>query len=370
MTQPYHFDRNLQVFSFQTTNLITGENQIAQTTDANVFSQGVWFDGETKPGFGRGANLNSNGFIEIRTNPSQGSTDLIFDTSFGDSGFVETNGIPEIALGPQGQIATVLNQFTVPTATTPGTTLKILTIRNPDGSLDTSFGDGDGSINLTQTLFAPLSNQIDFNPVFGVLQVTDLNFFDDGSLLVAGYLDADRANDTNGLTPIVAKINPDGSLSNDYAAQGFFPEGLLQFGSFTRTFASIAADGSVFIAGVNVEEINDVESIEDANFVVTKLDASGEVDTNFGFGGNVFLDHNFLDLGSDVIGVETTSTGAVYLVTRGESVGATVVKLTSDGTVDSSFASGGFLQANSLGNDSFDPDLFRDRFTGPYHLGQ
>ena len=116
-----HFDRNLQVFSFQTTNLITGENQIAQTTDANVFSQGVWFEGETQPGFGRGANLFSNGFIEVRTSPSQDSTDLIFDTTFGDGGLVQTNGIPEVALGPQGSncYSHSISLSVLETATTP-----------------------------------------------------------------------------------------------------------------------------------------------------------------------------------------------------------------------------------------------------------
>ena len=64
------FDRNLTVSSFQTIDLSSGDRNIARTGLDDVFSTGVFVDGQgVIDGFGLGSTLATNGFFEFR--PSQ-----------------------------------------------------------------------------------------------------------------------------------------------------------------------------------------------------------------------------------------------------------------------------------------------------------
>ena len=59
-------DHNLTVSSFQTINLASGERNIARTVTGDVFSSGVFVDGQLADGFGRGSTLGANGFFQFQ----------------------------------------------------------------------------------------------------------------------------------------------------------------------------------------------------------------------------------------------------------------------------------------------------------------
>ena len=336
------YDRNVTLFSISTMNLLTGDTQTALPGDANVYSEGVWRpeDGFVN-GLGRGGLLYANGFIELRDGATPSDGTLMLDPSFGINGQIFPGVRPSISsvnVGPQDQILTTLTEFSADSRF--GDTF--LELRNADGSLNSRFGD-NGSVNLETLLFPTLSNQIDFISANASIRLNSgIQFFDDGSILLAGTLDADNFNFSNGLTPIVFKITPDGNLDPNYATQGFFPDGLLQLRSGTVS-AAIDSNSDAIIFGPNADP-NGSQDLP--NLVVTRLNSDGTIDRSFGFEGNVFLDRDQFELGSPA-SVLVNQFNEILLVSIGAQ-GLSVTKLDYDGAIDTAFGDNGIVTEASF----------------------
>jgi len=233
------------------------------------------------------------------------------DATFGDAGVVVGS------LGPEGDSLTgqLLEQ-------SDGKILAIgrsgndqLLVRfNPDGTLDSSFG-GDGLLLLSLV------------DRFGKFDVAD-----DGRTMLAAYPDGSGVGK-------VYRLLPDGSTDATFGIDGVATyAGILDFNAM-----KLAPDGKVLLGGA-------AQASEDSyQFVVTRLNADGSLDTGFGNGGSVVAPALGLARSTERIdafailpGGQILAGGTVYTWNgAAESVdGMAVLRLGDDGTVDSSYNGG------------------------------
>ena len=147
-----------------------------------------------------------------------------------------------------------------------------------------------------------------------------------GGYIVAGYTDA------NGDDVYVAKLNTDGSLNT-----GFGASGVVTFGGSGSQYANsilTTSDGGYIVAGS-----------ADANggdMYIAKLTSTGSLDSGFGTGGVVTIG----DSGSqDASSIQVTSDGGYIVAGSTDANGGDmyIAKLTSTGSLDSGFGTGGVV---------------------------
>ena len=174
-------DRNVLISEFRVIDGDTEAVQSARTTDANVLSSGIFADGGITQGFGAGGflagNFDGNAFVEI--SDSFGAPDVGDDTGA---------GVTAIQLDPTFQIS---ESFSARPAISPadqiastnGTEIQVV---GSDGVPLSSFG-GDGQVDLADLLnINELGQQLGHETT--VFFITDLEFFDDGSLLALSLI--------------------------------------------------------------------------------------------------------------------------------------------------------------------------------------
>ncbi|EJL05590.1 type I secretion target, putative [Pseudomonas fluorescens Q2-87] len=115
---------------------------------------------------------------------------------------------------------------------------------NPDGQLDTRFGD-DGILHLSSAMG------------FGEDSVVTVQA--DGKIIVMGHGNGDTLT-------TVARLNADGSFDSSFGA-----DGRVTFEAGTPVALTIQADGKILAAGTN-----------SGDFSVIRLNADGSVDSSFG----------------------------------------------------------------------------------------
>ena len=338
-------DRNAQIFEFRVIDGDTGAVQSASTFDSNVLSSGIFASGAITQGFGAGGFLagdfGGNAFVEISDGAGStdgGPTSLVADPSFQVS---EGAFVSDIAIGPGDIVA----------GETPFNGILVV---DSNGVPLSSFGD-NGRVDIDDLLdTSQIIEDLGFGP--SNVSVTDLEFFDDGSLLVTGSI---RLDTSDGGVPLIAKLNPDGTLDEDFSQQGVLQGTLLELPSGPRifpaepVFSEIDPQGRIIIFGVNVDPaIN--------NYVVSRLNPDGTIDSTFGDNGNVFLEgSSFAFAGSPFrsgvpIGLDVSDNGEI---TFGFSYGGidfsapepvtfpivAVSRLSVDGSIDRGFGDNGFF---------------------------
>ncbi|MCP4238105.1 MAG: hypothetical protein GY770_31830, partial [Aestuariibacter sp.] len=175
--------------------------------------------------------------------------DGTLDTSFDTDGIVFTNVSDfdfgySIAIQSDGKIlVSGLSQ-------TSGNGNFLLLRYNSDGSLDTSFGSGNGIVTTD---------------VSGYGEGYSVTTQADGKILVAGY-------SADGLT--VARFNSDGTLDTSFDS-----DGIATATSGTGQEVLVQTDGSIVVTGY-----------ASGNFTVTRFDSSGSLDTSFDTDGIVTTD--------------------------------------------------------------------------------
>lgn len=176
----------------------------------------------------------------------------ILDTSFNGNGIVTgnyttgNNSADAMVLQPDGKII-------VAGATGVSSSIKIGVSRhNPDGSLDSTFGDNGKAI---------------FGSGWIKSFAKDLKLQEDGKIVMAGY----RWNNSTG-DFIMLRLNPNGSLDNTFGTNGI----AIIDGGQTEVAESFDIDnnGDFIISGY----------VED-HFAMAKVKSNGSVDINFGNGG-------------------------------------------------------------------------------------
>ena len=326
-------DRNVQIFEFRVIDSQNGEVSTASTTDADVLSTGIFVPGEGITfGFGAGGFLAGNGSVQ-QVSTGTGVTASI-DSSFQVTDF--SSG--QTAVGPNNQVASV--------AFFGGDLILV----DDAGIPISTFGD-NGFVNVPELLGDRLGS---LDPPR--LSYDDLEFFDDGSILVTGDLFRPITTNVVRLDPLIVKLNADGSLDESFSQQGILQGTFLQFFGINSITKSVVDNvGRIYIFGDNAF------GTTNANYIVSRLNADGTLDATFGNGGNVFIANSELGLtdsaggnSSNAIDVEVTSNNQVVFGIGGPISDLVIVgKLNEDGSRDSTFGNNGLASVSIDSPDEF-----------------
>jgi uncharacterized delta-60 repeat protein len=274
--------------------------------------------------------------LEDRLAPSAGQ----LDPSFGQGGIVTTNiGGPSL----DSARAIVASQsdgkvIVVGTSTSYGGTKLAVVRYNTDGSRDNTFGTS-GEVTFNFTAPSPGSNGSD--AAAGVVIDSAGHVIIAGASSLPSYYSQQFA---------VAELNADGTFNNNFGSGGIATFHVGAYPGIADTAAGVALDsaGHIIIAGTYGYSYSSIQSI-----AVARLNADGSLDTTFGTGGSTTLSFGSnqyeLDSAAGVVVdangrvvVAGTATGYSYNPTYSYSPPAfAVARLTGNGTLDSTFGSGG-----------------------------
>ncbi len=242
------------------------------------------------------------------------NADGSLDTSFGggdgiaDSGILKSVGTrPAIALLPNGKILA---------AQSDGSSQLIVMRLNPDGSADSTFGT-NGEVR-------PASG----NPFRAVV---DLDVVSGGKLLVTGY---DQPMPTDNHISMT-RLNGDGSTDLSWGTNGRIDTGQHYFNFPVATRELSNGQVLVFADGADPMDLSRPGTIDNWQDFVMRLNSNGSTDTNFSSGVPDFTtnERNFPLMDGDI-----QSDGKILLLTDG---GQHVIRLYPDGNYDSTFGGSG-----------------------------
>jgi uncharacterized delta-60 repeat protein len=190
------------------------------------------------------------------------------------------------------------------------------------GTLDPTFGTG--GVVTTNVYSTDIGRKVFVQP--------------DGKILVVGVGYIPNNNPPFSFDmPLAARYNSDGTLDATFGTDGTYKDPT----SMTFAAALLQPDGKIIVVGSPHAQFFGYD-----NFAAIRLNADGTRDSGFGTGGRVVFDFG---------GAADTAVGAVLLpdgklLITGYSVGNSTtsgtidfVKYNTDGTLDSSFGSGGSL---------------------------
>jgi uncharacterized delta-60 repeat protein len=228
-----------------------------------------------------------------------GNLDSTFNSPHGfvtyDSG--GRDGAEGIAIQSDGKIIVAGHLF-------PSDTVFLLRY-NTDGTLDSTFGSG-GVTTYSGGRFA-----------------LTVAVQDDGKIVVGGR---DSSDDL-----LLLRYNSNGTLDNTFGSSGVVTYDMGHWDSQARAIA-IQADGKIVVGG---------ESCCFSTFLILRYNSNGTLDNTFGSGGKV----DYLEASSDFGDLAIQSDGKIIVtgINTGEITTSSVivVRLNSDGTLDSSFGTGG-----------------------------
>jgi len=180
-----------------------------------------------------------------------------------------------------------------------------------DGTFDTTFGTG-GSLLISSG--AAIGER-----ARGIVRASDGSFYVGGSLFVSG----------SGFDFAVAKVTSAGALDSTYATSGVAK--VVSTGDDVAYGMHLYSDGKVLLVGTSGSGTN-------ASMRIVRLLANGNLDSGFGTGG-VFT-YGTAGVDDEAWGVAVDSAGAIFVAGFSDNDSA-VLKLKSDGTLDTSFATTG-----------------------------
>jgi uncharacterized delta-60 repeat protein len=242
------------------------------------------------------------------------NTDGSLDVSFGTGGRVTTPPDASARAGllqPDGRIIAVGRP-------TPITNGPIVVARyNPDGSLDPTF-DGDGVVHVPGS-FADIESaalQPDGKVVVAATSQT-------GSFLTRNFA--------------LVRLLPNGALDPSFDGDGIV---ISDFGGMESGYSVIVqGDGRLVLAGSRGTELpNEIRDVAAARYL-----PDGSLDTSFGNGGLALVDAAPSETAYQLIQLPNGNlliAGATY---RGVPLDFLLVRLLPDGSLDTTFGTGGFL---------------------------
>jgi len=256
------------------------------------------------------------------------NTDGMLDNTFGNRGKVRTDfpglaAVPSsVVIQPDGKIVVAGGAF--PLFTFLGN-FKVARY-NPNGSLDTSFGDG----GIVTTIFPAGSYAFDV-----ALQ-------SDGKIIAAGtfFVDFDpgESSDTDFA---LARYNPDGTPDATFGVGGQVTTDFVGFEDDAFSVL-IQPDGKIVAVG----SANDPATFYD--FAAARYLSNGTIDTTFGVAGKVhtdFGDQNFDRARSAALQPDGRIVAAGFAISHGGGVqNFAVARYTSSGVLDTTFSRDGKTQ--------------------------
>jgi uncharacterized delta-60 repeat protein len=266
---------------------------------------------------GSGGNFD---FAVVRYN-----TDGSLDTSFGSGGKVtadvgtgSTDEANAMALQSDGKIL-------VAGSSNASGDLDFAVVRyNTNGSLDTSFGSGG---KVTTDIGAHSDDR-----VYAMVVQSD------GKILVAGKTQTGGASDY-----AVVRYNTDGSLDANFGSGGKVTTDIGASSTDGAYAMTLQSDGKILVAGYS-------NATGSYDFAVVRYNTDGSLDASFGSGGKVTTDISASSF-DEAHGVAVQSDGKILVA--GYFDYFAVVRYNADGSLDASFGTGGIVTTN-LGTGSYD----------------
>jgi len=256
------------------------------------------------------------------------NSDGTLDSSFGSRGRVTTDfpglaAVPSaVVIQPDGKIVVAGGAF--PLFTFAGD-FKVVRY-NPNGSLDTSFGDG----GIVTTLFPEGSY------AFAVALQAD------GKIIAAGTHFVDfNPGDLSDTDFALARYNPDGTADSTFGSGG---QVTTDFAGFEDDALAvlIQPDGKIVAVG----SANEGATFYD--FAAVRYLSNGTIDTSFGVGGRVTTDfgaQNFDRAHSAALQPDGRIVAAGFAISHGGGVqNFAVARYTASGVLDTTFSGDGKTQ--------------------------
>src|ERR1051325_1610772 len=272
-------------------------------------------------------------FVNPPSSLSANSGDL--DTTFGTGGRVFVDFSLEstanaVALQPDGKIIVAGDEGKDVRFNYDETTNFALARLNTDGSLDTTFGTGGrGFVVFPRESTA---NAVALQP--------------DGKIIVAGDEGKDvRFNYDETTNFALARLNTDGSLDTTFGTGGRVSTDI----SFSdRAFdVALQSDGKIVAAGL----ANDYSGGGKTEFALARYNADGSLDTSFGTGGKVRTGFGFHSGAMGlVIQADQKLVAAGYISDSAGSNAVALVRYNTDGSLDTSFGTGGVVRSSTVGD--------------------
>ncbi len=247
------------------------------------------------------------------------------DTSFDGDGKVTT------PIGSGDDVANAIaiqgdGKIVVAGYSSNGTNLDFTIVRyNTDGLLDTSFGSG-GKVTT------------DFGNDDAAYAMAIQG---DGKIVVAGY----SSNGTN-LDFTIVRYNTDGSLDTSFDGDGKVTTDI-GIGSydFANTIA-IQGDGKIVVAGYSSNGSNN-------DFAIVRYNTDGSLDTSFGSDGKVTTPIGSGD--DEAYAIAIQGDGKIVVAgysSNGSNNDFAIVRYNADGSLDTSFGTGGKVTTDFGGDDA------------------
>jgi len=256
------------------------------------------------------------------------NTDGLLDNSFGKGGKVRTD-FPGLAAVPSSVVIQSDGKIVVAGGAFPLFTFlgNFEVVRyNPNGSLDTSFGEG----GIVTTIFPAGS------------YASNVALQSDGKIIAAGTVFVDfiigESSDTDFA---LARYNPDGTPDATFGNNGQVTTDFLGFEDDAFSVL-IQPDGKIVAVG----SANDPATFYD--FAAARYLSNGAIDTTFGVAGKVrtdFGDQNFDRARSAALQPDGRIVAAGFAISHGGGVqNFAVARYTSNGVLDTTFSRDGRTQ--------------------------
>lgn len=188
---------------------------------------------------------------------------------------------------------------------------------NQDGSLDTTFGGGDGFLTTAISAYQD-------SPSGACLLA-------DGKIIVAGLTSNPL---TTGFDFVLVKYNADGSLDTSFSGDGVVTTDISgnpsQPSQESWPYIAIQSDEKILLAGT-------ASGASGAERVLVRYNVDGSLDDGFGVGGIV----KFGNLSGYSSGVATQSDGEIIVSSTASNSIIELFRFNTDGSIDNSFGTNG-----------------------------
>ena len=255
----------------------------------------------------------------ISTSPSSRIVKLTpegeFDTSFGNNGILETESNSRSAR------TAVTSDGNLITGTRSGE-IFVFTLRDPQGNLIESFGDG----GTTDVNLGGLDANL-FGLVVGIVATSD-----GGAILLTNDAAAGRN---------ATKVSGDGTLDSSFGSNGTIFLGPQAIGQSSQ----LRADEFVLLVDSQDRLITGTQIIGESP-VLQRFNANGQIDTSFGDNGTVTLSEEFASNFGQISRFDVDSQDRLVGYTSNSvdgNVTTSIFRIAEDGNFDASLADGGVI---------------------------
>lgn len=261
------------------------------------------------------------------------------DSTFGTANDGSPDGIVNLSLGIGNDVANAVTLqadgkiVVVGTNTDSGSSNVAVARFNTDGSLDTSFGAGNGDGTPDGVFSVSLGAGNDVGSAVAMQA--------DGKIVVAGNSTSVGGNSSN---IVLLRLSANGTLDSTFGtANDGTIDGVVNLslgdGNDVANALKIQADGKMVVVGTTV-------NAGSSNIAVARFNTDGSLDTSFGAGNGDGTPDGVVSLslgsGDDVaLALVIQADGKMVIAGTTSSTGSTsnavVVRLKADGSLDSSF---------------------------------